>query len=682
MVFTLSGEVSLRRPFARGIKDVTGEVTELSFRRREGSLQLEILGTLEYRITYIGKDNAVRFREGAVAFRRLLTGEWVEEDIPLLASGVDGFEYDLQTFPGREYGEHLTWLARVEVIRLPDAHTPNGPPAPVGASPDFTFTPLQVEELVAERAYDILEERDVTLDIAAFKVIDVQATVSAVDTQMLSDALIINAVLFERIYYVAEDGLIHYQHAEINLERSVEIPAKREMNGRADLRVRSVEFELSSDGCRLSQRIIIGVRVKTTRTMEMEVVTGLPEEEEVRVTREQVRVDTVVGRGTGSTQAEKTVRLPSHGGDTVKAIAAVEEVRAQVVQGQVMVEGIVHVQMFYTCDGIAYHAEDEVGFHGLVPVDGAEPGMNALVEARVGEVAAEVSPADRAAGIRVDLILDARVTEGRTLQVVTAVAGDVLQAEHRHLKVERLVGQTGAQLMLQKRVVLVSKAVAVSRLAGTVLDLSWEIIPDQVIVQGRVHQQVFFVDRRKIERHQTEEIPFSYLVEVPGALPGMKAQVYPRIKHVSSRLAPDGDTFVEKVVLELSVRIEETVDLAVVTDVRGFPRPAVGSGDATGNGSLLPVRGAVHLSRPHAVAVEEVKPALYGTGGFSAVRVHAYYVAPNRLVYHTREDFPLAGSFPVAGVREFRWMPVMEEGGRCREIRWEAIVECSASPST
>lgn len=649
---------------------MTASVAELVVRREDGALILE--GDLAYAVWYVGTDAAVRQRHGRVAFRRALKPRGTVEESGMASACVRTVDFQLHCFPGRGFGQTLDYQVRVQFVpegtgRVTEAVAPGSPYA--------RCIPLQVDELVAEQAADMLEEREVALDLAAFKVVDLQTTVAEAEAGVLAGTVLVEGVLFQKIYYVAEDGLIHYQHAEFPFQSPVEAAGTRPgLQAQAEVRVQSVEYELSTDGRRLAEKIHLAIQAKVTRLVELEVITDLVAPAGFEVRRDLVRVDRVVGRGQGRCRESGAIRLPVQGGRLVKVAAVVDDLRTQVLRGQVLAEGTVREQVFFSAGGTAYHQEEVVPFTCVLDVPGAEPGMVARAEARVEEVVPDPGVEGPVVGQEVLVAVAVRVTEGRSLEVVTALEGSGLDVERRRLTVERLVGQSVAQVMLQKKAPLVSRALGIARIIDSIQDLSCEVIPDQVIVQGRLHQQVLFIDRHKIERHQTEDLPFSQLVEVPGALPGMAADVQARVKHLSHTLLPEGNGFAEKVIIDLAVRVVERVDLSVVTGVKGWP----GADAPVGPRRRVSLSGTVPLPRPFARVVSEAWAAVCPQG---ALRVHVFFVAPNRLVYHTCRDFPLIDEAPL-GVQEFRWTPAEGRRGLCEGVRWEAVLACSASRST
>jgi len=104
-------------------------------------------------------------------------------------------------------------------------------------------------------------------------------------------------------------------------------------------------------------------------------------------------------------------------------------------------------------------------------------------------------------------------------------------------------------------------AIKVRNVVGKVVDLTTEIIPNKVIVQGIVHEQVYFVGTDNIVHHLADDVHFSAFLDIPGAQPGMNAQVTAIIEEIIPELAADGLSLTKKIILEVFVKVTETVQL-------------------------------------------------------------------------------------------------------------------------
>jgi len=115
------------------------------------------------------------------------------------------------------------------------------------------------------------------------------------------------------------------------------------------------------------------------------------------------------------------------------------------------------------------------------------------------------------------------------------------------------------QVITNQNIVLPMAAVKVKNIVAKVVNLETEIISNKVIVQGTIHNQLFFVGTDGIVHHLADDIPFSTFLDIPGVQPGMNAQVTAVIEDTITEVAPDGLSILKKFVIEVFVKITETV---------------------------------------------------------------------------------------------------------------------------
>ena len=132
------------------------------------------------------------------------------------------------------------------------------------------------------------------------------------------------------------------------------------------------------------------------------------------------------------------------------------------------------------------------------------------------------------------------------------------------IKAEVVIGENTRQVMLESNFTLFVPAVKIRDIQARVLDVTAQIIPNKVVIQGVVHKQIFFVDANNRVMHQSENVPFSTFIDVPGAGTNMNVQVRPVVEHVGFIFTPP-TLLHQKVVLEIFVKVTETRQINVVT---------------------------------------------------------------------------------------------------------------------
>ncbi len=125
---------------------------------------------------------------------------------------------------------------------------------------------------------------------------------------------------------------------------------------------------------------------------------------------------------------------------------------------------------------------------------------------------------------------------------------------------------------MENVVELPEKAIKIREVRGEITDLRARIIAEgKVLVEGFVHKQVFFVNKKNVVQAITEEVPFSVLVNVPGLTPDTPIRVNVQIENISFTLSQDGRFLRQLIVLRVLVEGEEIAPepFDVVTEVTG-----------------------------------------------------------------------------------------------------------------
>ncbi|AZO93210.1 DUF3794 domain-containing protein [Halocella sp. SP3-1] len=99
-------------------------------------------------------------------------------------------------------------------------------------------------------------------------------------------------------------------------------------------------------------------------------------------------------------------------------------------------------------------------------------------------------------------------------------------------------------------------AVKIRNITAEVVKLTYDIIPDKVLVQGCLHKQIFYVGVDNLIYHIDDDMSFTTFLDIPGAEPGMKAEIVVNIEKLSVDIGPSGELIDQKAVLEIFVKVE------------------------------------------------------------------------------------------------------------------------------
>lgn len=327
-------------------------------------------------------------------------------------------------------------------------------------------------------------------------------------------------------------------------------------------------------------------------------------------------------------------------------VARVRDITTDVIQDKVIIQGIIHKQLFFVGnDMIVHHLAEDVPFSTFVDVPGARTGNNVFVRAEIEGVLFRLAPDGITVDQKVVVQLFVKVTE--TVQV------NVVQGAGPLVMVEEVVGENTGQTLLENQITLNAPSVKVSEIQATVRDVTAEVIPDKVIIQGIVHKQIFFVGTDGLERHQAEDVRFSAFVDVPGAAAGMNVQVHPQVETVLFELLSPLE-LLQKVVLAFFVKVTQTVQIRVTEDAGPLLRLAGVIGE---NAEQVLVESVATLPR-QAIKVREIvsqirdvvaKVVLNKIIVQGVLHKQIFFIGVDNIEYHQAEDVPFSLFMDIPG---------------------------------
>ena len=328
--------------------------------------------------------------------------------------------------------------------------------------------------------------------------------------------------------------------------------------------------------------------------------------------------------------------------------ATVTRVDVHTIPNKVIVQGMVHLQIFYVApDEMVHHMAEDVKFSTMLDIPGARPGMIAHVQPVIAAVLHQVMA--NGTKLRKRIILDVFVKMAQEVQL------HLLPGTGPPLLLQETVGEGTKQVLVENEVTLDRPAIKVDEIHAEVKGITTEVIPHKVIIQGFVHKQIFYVDTENIERHQAEDVAFSGFVDIPGAVPGMNVQVNPAIETVIHRL--EGETILrQKTVIGIFVKVTTPVQFRGVVGEGPLLRVPVIIGE--GSGQTLR-RDLLALARP-AEKIRDITAVLTGIKGHviqdkvilqGTVHKQIYYIGlEDGIQYHQAEDVPFHIMADIPGV--------------------------------
>jgi len=278
-----------------------------------------------------------------------------------------------------------------------------------------------------------------------------------------------------------------------------------------------------------------------------------------------LKADRVVGEEVFEVSVERTVALDC-ADDISEITAEIAAVKGKVIDvDQVEISGMICKHIYYVGRGgmIYYHAE-EMPFVDVVMIAGAEPGMDmdVHVNAHILNVAHRFENGELYQ--RVDMEVFVKVTVPEQMPVRVSPTGPLL-------KVDRVVSEQTTPTVVSGETELEREAIKIVRIDAHLEDVSYETSEDQVVVEGIVHKDVYYVGCNNLQYRQVEKMPFSTVVPVPGAEAGMDVMVEPRIDRVTYQLEPPlpSREVMQRVMMNIFAKVTEKVQINVRQDPCG-----------------------------------------------------------------------------------------------------------------
>jgi len=417
-----------------------------------------------------------------------------------------------------------------------------------GKREDKKMALIKVPVLIGEGSIQKMVESTVTLEESAIKVKEIRALVESLNTTVIQDKVIIQGTLHKQIFYVGEDAVVHHQTELIPISYFIDIDgALPGMNTTVTPVVEHVAFTLL-DATTLHQKVILSFSVTVTDVQNLEVETG---EEETPL----YYVSEIEGQNSQQLIVETTVTLNQPALKVDEITAVVQDILTDVITDKVIIQGILHKQIFYVgLDNIEYHQAEDIPFSLFVDVEGAAPGMHVQVESTIETISYTLENSNDLTQ-KVVIQFSVVVTQSTSLNIVEGT-------EEPIILVDEVVGETTGQTLLQDIITMDKPTQKIRDVDAEVTSITAQIIANKVIIQGIIHKQIYYIGTDDIEYEMGEDVEFSFFVDLPDAEPGMHAALVPTIESVITELLSETE-MLEKVVLKVDVLVLSTVRLNI-----------------------------------------------------------------------------------------------------------------------
>ncbi len=266
----------------------------------------------------------------------------------------------------------------------------------------------------------------------ASRIIDQVSTIQVTSTTVLPNKIIINGTISMRVIYEAKvpSQSVHVAHFTIPFQSFVEIPgAQPGMTVVAGAVVEFVSIDVGPNGRTLQVRIILAVTAKVIRVHRIQVVTNVTGVPNLRLEKELVRVQEVLGENQSQGIVKEIVDVPREKPPVLAVLdssSSPEVKRVIVAPGKVIVDGAIAQRIIYEPYGDetqqVHTLHFAIPFSEFVVLKEAKPGMVARVDVQVEHTNYEVPTQGEHVIMATKVVrLVARVFKTRVLNVVVKI---------------------------------------------------------------------------------------------------------------------------------------------------------------------------------------------------------------------------------------------------------------------
>lgn len=361
-----------------------------------------------------------------------------------------------------------------------------------------------------------------------------------------------------------------------------------------------------------------------------------------------LKLDCLVCESTGEAVVESRFVLPQRAKKIAEIQARLVDLNTEVFDGQVMVTGTLHKQIFFVGeDHHVHHAPEDAPFTVFIDCVGATAGQNGEVSARIVKLTHTLECQQELVQ-RAILQFVVRVTEDCQVNAVMNPDGPLVKAEC-------VVGETTRAITVENEIELDRPAKKIRDIQVALEDVIAEPSTDQVMVRGLIVKNIFFITDEDVEFFQEERIDFSAIVEVPGTEPTDNVSLKAQILRVD-RFLSNGHEVHQRVVLSVFTKVTRTCELNVQEDPNG-PQ-VMASRMINSNSRQILVENVADLNHPakkiqeiqarvENIEVETIPNKVIITG---TLHKQIFFVADDDLVRHQGEDIAITTFVELPGI--------------------------------
>lgn len=530
----------------------------LNVHERDGWLTLT--AWVEQTVAYVTPQGQAVTRKDSFPCGVALPGRFTPAGPARWRVQVEGSSFWLEPGPGQEGGARLEleW----ELVFGPELEPPASEPA-AGGAVEGEFVTIWAECVQGRQRSRLVVPVTAVLPSPLLRLAARHDRVDGGECEVIGRAVLVRGAVTSTFEYEAPGGVMaNHAHVEsfAHLMETGQGGRAAEVSGRV---LAGSPLRVDGDGSRVTGWHVVELEAVVLDQGPLRVLTAGPGGVSA-VAGTVARVQRLAGAGRAVGMVELTGSLVPPGNQLLGVQRRVVLGSCQVLLGKVMVTGRVHSHFRYAgADGIQRYAQVQGQATLAVAIPEAAPGMEAHCALSVGSGQERLAPGGMEVVDEVVLEVAVHALSTCSLPLVTRTLGGASGTGSALVRVAIPV-PTARGSLLQHCLVELERPVR-QWVRGEVeaAGVSARALDGQVLCEGVLAINVYYVDYEGYEQYRGQAEPFCSMVVVPGCRAGMRARV--RVLPELEPVPAAGGLLTLRVAAELLVEAWEVRELEVVT---------------------------------------------------------------------------------------------------------------------
>lgn len=441
---------------------------------------------------------------------------------------------------------------------------------------------IKVEELKGACALQTLVETEVYLNTNKQEIesiLWVEARPEILNTKIIKDKLIVNGKLkFNIVYKNAEEESINTLDAIKDFKEEIEIQgATEEMESQIKSNIEYIEYDLGEN--RIDLRALVNLSALVEETREIEAIKEILGRDDLQVLEESIRYKEVYGREISYANVKEEIVVNENKAAIEKVIRfsiEAKELQTLVADDRMILSAEALVSMIYLSGNQVNHINESIPFNHFIEMPGVFRESLGEVKLEVVEGIYEIVEDDlgelRIIDLEINIRVDGKVYDHRTRPIVVdlySTKGKInIEKEDINIleNVDSLVHEESINIDIG------IDALEVLDLHEDFNILEKRIIDDEIVIEGLLTIEVFYIDRTSGDvRNFKEHFPcksniyfdgddYGLVIDVDAKLGELDYEIKKDILSIDNQIKYNINLNKEKAVQSIN-NIEETEDL-------------------------------------------------------------------------------------------------------------------------